>query len=155
MMSTKITRGWWSLIFASASNPSSARMTSKPAWRRNISALRRIVLLSSMTRTLLTIANCACFGGGLRISSASSPDDGVLEQVVIGRLGLVRALLALGRLSAGTHVGMRGVSVTPVREALLIENGVGRMLVEADGQEFMAAGALTVEILPGALELLR
>ncbi|HEV8355539.1 MAG TPA: diacylglycerol kinase family protein [Gemmatimonadales bacterium] len=103
----------------------------------------------------LTIANCACFGGGLRISPASSPDDGVLEQVVIGRLGLIRALLALGRLYAGTHVGMRGVSVTPVREALRIENGGGRMLVEADGQEFIAAGALTVEILPGALDLLR
>src|SRR5688572_5415635 len=37
-------------------------MTSNPAWRRNISALRRIVLLSSMTRTFIdpAVASGTC-----------------------------------------------------------------------------------------------
>ena len=102
----------------------------------------------------LTIANGPTFGGGLRISPASSLTDGVLEQVIIGRLGAARALLALGRLYGGTHVGMRGVSVTPVREALTIESAAGAMLAEADGQEFEIEGPLTVEPVPGALSLL-
>jgi diacylglycerol kinase (ATP) len=102
----------------------------------------------------LTIANGPTFGGGLRISPGSSLTDGVLEQVIIGRLGVARALTALGRLYGGTHVGMRGVSVTPVREALTIEVATGAMLAEADGQEFELDGPLTVEPVPGGLTLL-
>ena len=102
----------------------------------------------------LTIANGPTFGGGLRISPGSSLTDGVLEQVIIGRLGVARAMLALGRLYGGTHAGMRGVSVTPVREALTIESGTGALLAEADGQEFEIDGPLTVEPVPGALPIL-
>jgi diacylglycerol kinase (ATP) len=101
----------------------------------------------------LTVANCASFGGGMRISPGSCPTDGILEQVVIGRLGRLRALLALSRLYAGTHVSMRGVSVTPVRVAARIRAGEGPLLIEADGHEFFSDGELIVEPLPGALTL--
>src|SRR5690606_39826273 len=50
-MSQKIRSGSWSAILASASKPSSASSTSQPACFRKISALRRIVLLSSITST--------------------------------------------------------------------------------------------------------
>ncbi len=102
----------------------------------------------------LTIANGPTFGGGLRISPGSSLSDGILEQVIIGRLGAVRALAALSRLYGGTHVGMRGVTVAPVGEALTIESDGGATLVEADGQEFEIEGPLTVGPVPGALGLL-
>jgi diacylglycerol kinase (ATP) len=101
----------------------------------------------------LTVANCATFGGGMRISPGSRPTDGILEQVIIGRMGRLRALLALSRLYAGTHVAMRGVSVTPMREAARIRAGEGALLVEADGHEFVSDGELFVEPLPGALTL--
>ena len=52
MMSTNTRSGWWSAIFASASKPSSARMTVQPACSRKISALRRMVFESSITITL-------------------------------------------------------------------------------------------------------
>src|SRR5712691_11842465 len=51
-MSTKMISGWWSVILASASKPSSARITLQPACTRKISALRRIVFESSITITL-------------------------------------------------------------------------------------------------------
>src|SRR5258706_15010075 len=51
MISTKMRSGWWSAILARASKPLSARMPWPPAGMRNISALRRMVLLSSMTIT--------------------------------------------------------------------------------------------------------
>ena len=52
MMSTNTMSGWWSVILASASNPSSARITVQPACNRKISALRRMVFESSITITL-------------------------------------------------------------------------------------------------------
>src|ERR1700728_4474521 len=52
MMSTNTMSGWWSAILASASKPSIAVKTSHPSFDSSVSAVRRIVLLSSMTRTL-------------------------------------------------------------------------------------------------------
>ncbi len=52
MMSTNTMSGWWSAIFDSASKPSTAVKTSQPSRASNVSAVRRIVLLSSMTSTL-------------------------------------------------------------------------------------------------------
>jgi diacylglycerol kinase (ATP) len=101
----------------------------------------------------LTVANCASFGGGMRISPGSRPTDGILELVLIGRMGRIRALLALSRLYAGTHVTMRGVSVTPVPDATRIRSGEGPLLIEADGHEFVSEGELLVEPLPAALTL--
>src|SRR5947207_480143 len=50
MMSTKMMSGRWSAIFDNASNPSTAVNTSQPSLANSVSAVRRIVLLSSMTR---------------------------------------------------------------------------------------------------------
>src|SRR5580658_5601386 len=52
MMSTKTMSGWWSAILARASKPSMAVKTSQPSFARRVSAVRRMVLLSSMTSTL-------------------------------------------------------------------------------------------------------
>src|ERR1044072_1663272 len=51
MMSTNTMSGWWSAIFDSASKPSTAVKTSQPSFDSSVSAVRRIVLLSSMTST--------------------------------------------------------------------------------------------------------
>lgn len=102
----------------------------------------------------LTLANGAGFGGGLRISPGSVMTDGLLDLVVIGAIGRVRALLALSRLYAGTHVRMRGITVVPTDGTVRIRRTDGVMLIEADGEEFEAAGELTVEVLPGAVVLL-
>ncbi len=52
MMSTNTMSGWWSAIFERASKPSTAVNTSQPSLASSVSAVRRIVLLSSMTSTL-------------------------------------------------------------------------------------------------------
>ena len=102
----------------------------------------------------ITLANGACFGGGMRISPASMVSDGVLDLVVIGDIGRPRALLALSRLYAGTHVHMGGIGVTPAKGTVHIRRGDGTMLIEADGEEFEATSALSVNILPGAIQVL-
>src|SRR2546429_665806 len=59
MISTKMRSGWWSVILARASNPSSASITAQPACSKKISALRRIVLLSSITMTFTPFSAAA------------------------------------------------------------------------------------------------
>src|SRR5690554_6577567 len=49
MISTKMMSGWESAIFASASNPSVAVITSQPTFLSSVTAVRRMVLLSSIT----------------------------------------------------------------------------------------------------------
>lgn len=102
----------------------------------------------------VTLANGASFGGGMRISPASSTSDGILDQVVIGDIGRIPALLALTRLYAGTHVRMRGISVAPVSTEVEITRADGPMLVETDGEDFETAGPVFIEPVRGAIRLL-
>jgi diacylglycerol kinase (ATP) len=102
----------------------------------------------------ITLANGASFGGGMRISPASSPSDGVLDQVVIGNIGRVSALVALSRLYTGTHVGMRGIAVGPIPAEVQIARADGPMLVETDGEDVEAVGVVSIAVLPGAIHLL-
>jgi len=102
----------------------------------------------------LTLANGASFGGGMRISPASEVSDGTLDLVVIGAIGRIRALLALSRLYAGTHVRMGGIRVVPARQPVHLRRADRAMLIEADGEEFEAGNDLWVDILPGAVQLL-
>lgn len=101
----------------------------------------------------ITLANGARFGGGLRISPASRADDGALDAVIIGNIGKVKALIALSRLSTGGHIGMEGISAVTAEGAVRIERRDGEMLVECDGEEYQAGRAITIEPLPGAIEL--
>ena len=101
----------------------------------------------------ITVANGASFGGGMRISPESRLDDGVLDQVVIGPVGALRALLALSRLYQGSHVGMPGVTVTPVRGTMVVSRAGRPLLLEADGHDFETEGALSISLQPGAMTL--
>lgn len=101
----------------------------------------------------ITIANGAEFGGGMRISPDSSPWDGMLERVIIGEVGLGRALLAFSRLRQGAHIGMSEVTVAKLTEATTIEAD-GAFHVEADGHDYVSDGPLTVSVEVGALRVL-
>lgn len=101
----------------------------------------------------ITIANGAEFGGGMRISPDSSAWDGVLERVIIGEVGLGRALLAFSRIRQGAHIGMREVTVAKLTGETTIEAD-GAFPVEADGHDYVADGALTVSVEVGALRVL-
>ena len=103
----------------------------------------------------LTVANGASFGAGLLIAPAARPDDGILDLVLIGPLGRIRALRALSRLRRGAHLSQRGIRVVPLRDPVTITSVAepGTMLLEADGENFSLAGELSVGILPGRLLL--
>lgn len=127
-----------------------AALLSVPVRRWRVSAGEELLLDGAALN--LTVANGASFGGGLRISPGSRVDDGTLELVTIGDLGLPRAARAFGRLLAGTHLGLPGVSRRPVTTVRI--EGDGPVELEADGHVFNAAEGVEVSVLPGALRLL-
>jgi diacylglycerol kinase (ATP) len=100
----------------------------------------------------LTLANGACFGGGIPISPRSSPWDGMLERVIIGPLGRPRALLAFAALQRGRHLGLEGIEATTTSEPTTIRSDSGAPFhFEADGHDYPAAGPLTVTVEPARL----
>jgi len=101
----------------------------------------------------VTVANGPCFGGGLRVSPASNPIDGALDLVVIGPIGRIRALLALSRLRAGTHIRMTGIRTT-VLESMVRLRTAGPIGVELDGENLESERELVIEVLRGAIEVI-
>jgi len=102
----------------------------------------------------ITFANGRGFGGGMRIAPDASPWDGQLDRVIIGKLGLVRSLLALARLRGGGHVGMAEVRITRTAARTQISSPGPALHLEADGHDYSAEGPVTVSVRPGALQLL-
>lgn len=98
----------------------------------------------------VVIANCQYYGGGMRISPRSSPDDGALDVLVMTGPKRVACTtmprVFLGRYLPHPHV--TEMAGTTVRVA-----GDVRYLVEADG-ELLGTTPATFEIIPGALKIL-
>ena len=102
----------------------------------------------------LTFANGRGFGGGMRIAPDATPWDGLLDQVLIGELGLFRALLALARLREGGHVRMPEVQITRTAGPTRVSSPGPALHLEADGHDYRVEGPLTIAIRPGALQLI-
>ena len=102
----------------------------------------------------ITFANGRGFGGGMRIAPDASPWDGQLDRVIIGRLGLFRSLLALARLRGGGHRSMPEVHITRTAFQTRIRSPGTALDLEADGQDYPAAGPVTISVRPGALRLI-
>lgn len=64
---------------------------------------------------LLSVANTARFGGGMKIAPAADPIDGLLDLTVIGAIGRVTLLRAFSTIFAGTHIHRPEVSTFRAR----------------------------------------
>ena len=106
----------------------------------------------------VVIANCAYFGGGMKVAPPAQPDDGILDIVTMrhsSRLAFLRVLL---KIKDGTHVTLpqislgraAGVTVTVDRD----------MLAAADGEALPCAAPLPagtplrIRALPRALRVI-
>jgi len=103
----------------------------------------------------MTVAVCngRAFGGGMKIAPDAEPDDGVLEVVVLGDLGLAALAELTPRLYAGTHAQMAGV-VTARGQRVDIEARDGDVQLDVDGE---TPGRVpgTFSVMPGAVRVLR
>ncbi|GLY31843.1 diacylglycerol kinase family protein [Kineosporia sp. NBRC 101731] len=106
------------------------------------------------TSMLVTAANCASYGGGMRVCPDARPDDGLLDVLTVEPMRAVRLLTIFPGLYRGTHVSHRNVEIRRVRH-LRIETlpGSPELAAYADGERI---GPLPVECeaVPGAIWVL-
>ncbi len=86
--------------------------------------------------TLAVAANGKFFGGGMKMAPDAMLDDGLLDVVVIGDLGLPTFLRHGGKLYSGTHGSVEGITFYKARTVEIRPREAGqRVLVDLDGEQ--------------------
>ncbi|TDE58424.1 YegS/Rv2252/BmrU family lipid kinase [Nonomuraea mesophila] len=99
---------------------------------------------------LVAVANTRSYGAGMRVSPDASPDDGLLDVVMLEAVSKAEFLRVFPSVYRGTHVGHRAVSVRRVRSVRLEAADV---VAYADGERVGPVPA-HCEVRPGALRVL-
>jgi diacylglycerol kinase (ATP) len=98
---------------------------------------------------LVAVANCASYGGGMRIAPRAEPDDGAFDVCIVKNLSRLEVLRLLPKLYSGRHVTHSAVEIVRCRE--VSADASGRVLCQADG-ELVGALPARFAIRPGALQ---
>ena len=108
--------------------------------------------MGSGRHLMVTISNSPYFGGGFPIAPQATVQDGRLHACMIGDASPLRRMKLFGAAGKGRHVD--APEVTLVDAARFTARFEEPIRFEADGDVFSIAGTeLSVEILPGALEI--
>lgn len=106
--------------------------------------------------TLVTVANTAMFGGGMRIAPGARPDDGLLDLVVADGVSRATLLRVFPTIYSGRHVAHPAVSIRQVRSVRLeplTRRGANPPVAIADGERVTAL-PLQCDVHPAALRVL-
>ena len=98
---------------------------------------------------LVAVANCASYGGGMRIAPRAQPDDAAFDVCIVKNLSRLEVLRLLPKLYSGGHVGHPAVNIVRCRE--ISADASGRVLCQADG-ELVGGLPARFAIRPGALQ---
>ena len=99
--------------------------------------------------TMVVVANCQFYGGGLRVAPRAIPSDGMLD-VLVGEGTKRDALAALRKMPMGAHVPSKIFSEYLVDRVTL--DGREPMLLEADGEPLGTTPA-HFDLVKGAIRL--
>lgn len=93
--------------------------------------------------------------GGIRLSPAARPDDGLLDLFVTDGIGLAKVVRYLPRVFRGTHEGTPGIHMHQVVRARISPTNDVPLRFELDGELMPQDVAwLEVEVIPGVLPIL-
>jgi len=98
----------------------------------------------------VVIANGRWFGGGLGIAPDALSDDGLLNLVVLGNVGILEYLLYLPRILKGKKIEHREVLYATTNEVIVIGTNV---LCELDGEIARQAPA-NISVIAGKIRML-
>ncbi|XCB30082.1 diacylglycerol kinase family protein [Arcanobacterium hippocoleae] len=105
--------------------------------------------------TLLSIANTRYFGGGINVAPNASPNDGLLDVVLVGGLKLGTFGRLLPKLIMARHIDDNRVHYFQTNKIFVapdLSKGIQPPSLMADG-EFICNLPATISVLPGALKL--
>ena len=98
--------------------------------------------------------NARFFGGGMMIAPHALVDDGLLDFVVVGDLGVVSFLRRAGEIYRGEHLGRDGFWMMRGQKMTIEPVGAAKpVAAETDGESVASAPAI-VDVLPRALRVL-
>ncbi len=101
----------------------------------------------------VVVANCQYFGGGMRVAPRAIPDDGLLDVLVAGDLGIWENLRGLSEIRKGTHLDSgRHPKISHTTARRIEVSSPERIRVDVDGEQPGVLPAV-FEVLPGALEV--
>jgi diacylglycerol kinase family enzyme len=100
----------------------------------------------------VVVANCQYFGGGMRVAPRALPDDGLLDVVIVGDVGLVENARGMRKFRDGTYLDEGNPKVSFTRARRVEVSSPELVRVETDG-ELPGQLPATFEILAGALDL--
>jgi diacylglycerol kinase (ATP) len=120
------------------------------AFRARPVLIRTDVETLELDATLVAVGNTAWYGGGVPICPAATPDDGLFEVTVVGKVTRRELLRILPSLRTGRHVEHPAVRTLKAVEVHLDGND---WPAYADGEP-MGALPLTARCVPQALHVL-
>jgi diacylglycerol kinase (ATP) len=138
--------GWGPLTFLLASLLTLVRWHNKPM---------RVVIdgtAEDWVAQQVVVANCQYYGGGMRVAPRARPDDGLLDVIVIGDVGMWENLRGLGRIRRGAHLERSNIKLHHVLAHRVEVSSPEPVLLDADGEQPGRLPA-TFEVQPSALEL--
>lgn len=116
----------------------------------------RIVIDGGEPRELVAqqvvVANCQYFGGGMRVAPTARPDDGLLDVLVAGDLGMVENVRGLGKIRKGTHLEEGSPKISHALARRVEVTSPEQVRVDVDGEQPGLLPA-TFEVVPAALEV--
>ena len=98
--------------------------------------------------TLVTVANGASYGGGMKVCPEASLDDGLFDVMVLGKVSRIELLKVFPKVYRGTHVGHPAVTFYRCSEIEI--DGSGSSF--ADGEP-VSQLPLTATCVSGALKV--
>jgi diacylglycerol kinase (ATP) len=108
--------------------------------------------LSFPNPVIFTVANLTQYGGGAQIAPQASPDDGLMEMVVVLRKDLPLLLVNIGRLFNGTVDKLSQVSTQRFRHMDVRRRNAAP--IQLDGELVEAGPDVEIRLLPKALVVL-
>jgi diacylglycerol kinase (ATP) len=100
--------------------------------------------------TLVTVGNGRSFGGGMEVLPDARLDDGLLDVLIVERLGRLQFLRLFLKVARGTHLADPRVHVHRVRRVVIESDDV---VAYADGER-VGPLPVTVEVAPGVLHVI-
>jgi YegS/Rv2252/BmrU family lipid kinase len=99
--------------------------------------------------TLVAVGNTPWYGGGMRVCPGADPSDGLFDVTVVGPLSRLELVRQRPKLTAGTHIENRAVTV---HRAARVELSCPGVTTYADGEP-VAPLPTGAECVPGALRM--
>lgn len=105
---------------------------------------------STFQASLITVANNRSLGGGMLVTPNAKVDDGLLDVLIVQKLGRLSFLRVFPRVYKGEHISDPRVSITHAKHVIVDADNIA---ATADGETLGPLPA-EIEVVPGALLIL-